>query len=349
MHRRFVIDPTYQFVPHKPTRLKSLIPLPENPRVSVVMSSFNQGGFIEETIDSILDQDYENIELIVMDGMSTDGTQAIVEDCIRRASRVRLISEEDDNPLEALHKGLRLATGHILAMQNSSDFYYPGVFTQVVDEFRRNPKLFAVGGNCPEIEADGSPREAMTGDGFYEQRTRLTVDDVLMWRQPPIQTGFFRREVLFSYGGFDERFNTCHSAFFLHFLLEGFRMGGEVWMVPEHWGVFRRHELSNHALVQSNTRDVWVEQYWSCGYAMEVFADFLSDTQMKCLETRRQVIVTEDSKDFMEQICQLIKARRVPEALDYYDSYRALLTADSQEVQQFDAVIEKVRRVSQVG
>ena len=281
-----------------------------------------------------------DVELLVVDGVSTDGTIEIVEEFTRQDPRVRLLSEEDSSPLEAIHKGLRLATGHILATQTSSDYYCPGIFRQVVREFRQNSKLFAVGGGCPEVEADGQPRPTPEDD-FYHEPTQLTVEDVFMWRHPPLQASFFRREVLFAYGGFDERFNTCHSAFFLHFLLEGFRMGGEIWMVPEQWASFRRHGEANHKLVQQNVQDIFMERSWATTYAVEVFGDFLTESQKRFGDGKLKMEVA----SILKPISTWIKEGNLQQAVDYFDSHKHYLLEDTPEIRQLHELMAKVRRI----
>ena len=94
-----------------------------SPRVSIVVPSFNQGAFIEQTLASILGQAWPNLELIVIDGGSTDGTLAVLERY--RASIRHLVSEPDRGQAHAINKGFRLATGDILAWLNSDDMYLP--------------------------------------------------------------------------------------------------------------------------------------------------------------------------------------------------------------------------------
>lgn len=94
------------------------------PRITVVTPSFNQGGFIEETILSILNQDYPNLEYIVVDAVSTDGTADVLERY--RGLIDRLIVEPDRGQTDAINKGLRLATGELVTWVNSDDMLAPG-------------------------------------------------------------------------------------------------------------------------------------------------------------------------------------------------------------------------------
>jgi glycosyltransferase involved in cell wall biosynthesis len=340
MHHRFVIDENYEFVPQKPTRVSTLIPLPDSPKISVVMVSYNQVKYIRSSIESVLNQDYENIELLIIDAVSTDGTIELVEEMMKTDSRIRLLSEEDKAPLDAMHKGLHMATGHLLAVQTTSDYYYPGAFSRAVEEFRQNPKLFGVGGLCPEINADGSHRPTHS-DSWCTEPTMLTVENALMWRQPDMQASFFRREALLAYGGFDARFHACHSTFFLHFVLEGIQMGGEIWIIPENWGVFRRHEDADHSMVLNHWQDIYLERGMSARHATIVFADILTPTQITAYDTLQRVEVA----SLIAPIKAWVNSRNLQQAIDYFDARKYRFFEDTPEVRKLNTFMEKIRKM----
>ena len=91
----------------------------KSPLVTVVTPSYNQGRFIRATIESVLSQDYPNLEYIIMDGGSTDETAAVVNDY---ASRLTWISEKDRGQSHAINKGFRMAKGEIVSWLNSDDY-----------------------------------------------------------------------------------------------------------------------------------------------------------------------------------------------------------------------------------
>lgn len=115
------------------------------PRISVVTPSFNQGHFLERTILSVLNQNYPNLEYIIMDGGSTDGSAEI----IRRHERhlARWVSEKDGGQGDAIRRGFRLCTGRILAYLNSDDVYLPDTLRRVGRLFRDRPGIDVVYGN----------------------------------------------------------------------------------------------------------------------------------------------------------------------------------------------------------
>jgi glycosyltransferase involved in cell wall biosynthesis len=125
-----------------------------NPLVSVVVPSFNQGQFIGDTLQSIFNQDYPNIEVIVMDGGSTDGTLQVLRNF---SHRITYSSEKDDGQSAAINKGFRLARGRIVTWLNSDDIYPDRqAISQVVDAFCMHPECNLVYGDF--IEIDGTNR-----------------------------------------------------------------------------------------------------------------------------------------------------------------------------------------------
>jgi glycosyltransferase involved in cell wall biosynthesis len=115
------------------------------PKISIVTPSFNQGQFLERTILSVLNQNYPNLEYVVMDGGSTDHSVDIVKKYERFLACWK--SEKDAGQGDALRRGFRLCTGGILAYLNSDDVYLPGVLQRVGSVFRDRPHTDVVYGN----------------------------------------------------------------------------------------------------------------------------------------------------------------------------------------------------------
>jgi glycosyltransferase involved in cell wall biosynthesis len=120
------------------------------PLVSIITPSFNQRAYIEKTLESVLSQDYPNIEYIVLDGGSTDGTRELL---LTYADRITLILEPDDGQADAINKGMRLATGDILAWMNSDDYYTPGAIRAAVEYLLAHPDVDFVYGDVIAIDA----------------------------------------------------------------------------------------------------------------------------------------------------------------------------------------------------
>ena len=120
-----------------------------NPKISIITPSFNQAEFIKQTIDSVLDQKYPNLEYIIMDGGSTDGSAEIIKKYAQRYPQViKWESKQDKGQVDAINRGLKIATGDIIAYLNSDDRYLPAAFAEVAKFFRQNPYKLWLVGNC---------------------------------------------------------------------------------------------------------------------------------------------------------------------------------------------------------
>ena len=128
--------------------------MPGNPLVSVVTPSFNTKQFLPAAIDSVLTQDYPAIELIVMDGGSTDGTLEILE---QYGNRLRFSSAPDNGPPDAIHKGMASARGEILVWLNADDTFQPGAIRHAVDFLTSHPDVDVVYGDGWWIDEDSRP------------------------------------------------------------------------------------------------------------------------------------------------------------------------------------------------
>lgn len=168
--------------------------------VSVITPSFNQAAFIEETIRSVLLQNYPALDYLVIDGGSTDGTLNI----LRRYERwLRWISEPDRGQTDAINKGLRLAAGDILAYLNSDDTYLPDGLHAMVDFYRTHPTAGLVYGECRVIDEHSVPFGDLPRRPFSLRRT-IERGEFL-----PQQAVFWRRVVMDKVGLFDD---TLHYA-----------------------------------------------------------------------------------------------------------------------------------------
>jgi hypothetical protein len=133
----------------------------DSPLVSVIMPSFNQSSFIAASVESVLSQDYQPLELIVMDGSSTDGTQAVLASLHERyGARLRWYSEPDSGPAEAINKAIRLARGEFLGWLNSDDVYTQGAVSRAVSNLLAHPDWVMAYGHGQWIDIDGR----VTGD-----------------------------------------------------------------------------------------------------------------------------------------------------------------------------------------
>jgi glycosyltransferase involved in cell wall biosynthesis len=171
------------------------------PRISVITPSYNQGRFIEQTIRSVIMQDYPNLEYIIMDGGSTDASVEIIKKYEQQLAYWE--SQSDRGQSHAINKGFARATGDILCWLNSDDYFLPDTLQTVGEIFADSTDDFALVGHCIQVYEDGRPPLEATGK--YEGLDRL----LQFWKgyrmhQPSI---FWRREVFERVGYLDESLN----------------------------------------------------------------------------------------------------------------------------------------------
>jgi len=170
----------------------------EGLKLSVVIPTLNQVGTIEDTILSIINQNYRNYEIIIMDGGSNDGTLEVVkkyEDWVDF-----LISGDDSGQSNAINKGFQLASGDIFSWINSDDYYLPGAFSKVVKVFTESSAIDIVVGNGEIVTLDHKflkHIKAMT----------MTRENLLQWINDKWimqQSCFWRASIWEDSGGVDE-------------------------------------------------------------------------------------------------------------------------------------------------
>lgn len=206
------------------------------PRISIVTPSYNQGAFLEETIRSVLLQGYPNLEYLVIDGGSTDGSVDIMRKYA--PSIASSISEPDSGQSEAINKGFRQATGEIVAWMNSDDYLWPGVLERAAEIWRRSDParfwvVFAI-----EHHDEESGRRWVT-----PQQQANALDDWLVGKVQVNQQGsFWSRSITEAVGLLDEDLHLgMDTEYFMRMVANGYRMERINEVVG---GTFRIHDAS---------------------------------------------------------------------------------------------------------
>lgn len=197
-------------------------------KISILTPSFNQGKYIEQNIQSVLHQNYDNLEHIILDGGSQDNTLEI----LRKYSHLRWISEKDRGQSHALNKGLSMASGEIIGWLNSDDYYKNDIFNDVVSCFK-NDEIIWVKGDIVLLNEQKNTSVLVINKSFTFESIKMGMP----WEVAQPGT-FFTRDAALKVGGYDE---SLHMA-----------MDGDLWIrlaklsspviIHKTWAFFRIHE-----------------------------------------------------------------------------------------------------------
>jgi glycosyltransferase involved in cell wall biosynthesis len=173
----------------------------KTPRISVVIPSLNKAKYIGKTLDSIFEQKYSNVEVIIQDGGSVDETIEIIKKYAKKYP-IKWESKKDNGQVDAVNMGLSKASGEILTFINADDFYLPGAFLEILKAYTNYPNSLWFAGRSMVINKDGN--EVAKIVTFYKNlllslysRFYLLITNYLM--QPSV---FFTKEAFKKYGPF---------------------------------------------------------------------------------------------------------------------------------------------------
>jgi GT2 family glycosyltransferase len=201
--------------------------------VSIVTPSFNQASYLEQTMRSVLDQDHADIEYLVIDGGSTDGTVDLIKNHAPRLAY--WVSEKDSGQADAINKGMARSKGDIVAWLNSDDYYLPGTVAAAVRAFDANPDVVLVYADMFAVDQHGQTFNTLR----YRQ---LTLEDLLSFQiigQPAV---FMRRSAFENAGGLDLSYHFVLD----HHLWIRIASQGRILHVPQTWAAARYHPAAKN-------------------------------------------------------------------------------------------------------
>jgi glycosyltransferase involved in cell wall biosynthesis len=209
------------------------------PRLSVITPSFNSAKTIRETIASVVNQNYPRLEHLVVDGGSTDGTQAILRDY----PHLRWVSEQDEGHYHAMNKGLQLCQGEVVAILNADDCYRAGALRQVGEAFQNHADWDGLFTDVVYVDGRGEP--------IFSRKEAIFDYDVLRFGDVCYvihPTLFLRKSVYDSLGGYKHRefLNCCDVELILRLGRERRRIGH----IPEFLVNYRIHQHGQSADVR---------------------------------------------------------------------------------------------------
>jgi glycosyltransferase involved in cell wall biosynthesis len=202
-------------------------------KISLVTISFNQAQYLESTIRSVLNQGYRELEYIVVDAGSIDGSREIIERY--RDHITHTIFEPDEGPADGLNKGFARATGEIYGYLNSDDLLLPGALAEVAQAFSANPASDVIYGHGIAIDGKGMVVSKVRSDRFNLRRAAYGNSIIMQ------QAAFWRARAFHDVEGFN-KFNrlSWDGEFWVDLALAGKVLERR----EAYWGVFRLHEGS---------------------------------------------------------------------------------------------------------
>lgn len=183
--------------------------------ISIITPSYNRAQFIREAIKSVIQQNYDPVEHIVIDACSTDSTLQI----LKEYSHIKVIREKDQGMYDAINKGIRDAKGEIIGLLNTDDLYEEEAFESVIHRFEDEPYLYAVvGGATVFVDEEGSRCTI---------RFNPWIEPADLWERvtigiPVMNAWFFRRDVFEKLGGFNSTYRfAADKEFLIRYAISG--------------------------------------------------------------------------------------------------------------------------------
>jgi len=243
------------------------------PTIAIVVPSFNQAAYIRETLQSLVDQEYPKLKVIIQDGGSTDGSIAIAEEFVTRYPEIfGLFVEKDAGQADALNRGFAKAKADILGFLNSDDTYFPKILHRVASEIDRDKRRFIVMGRCLFTGENSRYVGVEHPAEFISHFEHLAI-----WKRGyntiPQPSVFWHRDVWDRAGGFDIQEHHALD----YDLFCRFSRHYRIHRVDELWSTYRMHDSSKSS---QRTEDEVLEL--TVGVSKKYWGSLLSLTRWRC-------------------------------------------------------------------
>lgn len=240
-------------------------------KVSIITVVYNGAKTIEKTIQSVLNQSYKNIEYIIVDGLSEDGTQEIIE---KYRSRIAVfISEKDDGLYDAMNKGIRSATGDIVGIINSDDWYAENAVKKVVNYFEQSQQEL-VYGRIVYVYPDGRKK----------LEVKKPLNQIWYSMATPHPTIFIKRSIYEKLGYFDTEYKIAAD---YDYILKLYSKGVRFGYIDEVIAYFRYGGLSTFRQKEmwSEAEEISMKYIDACPYKKEILPEMERLHQWRCFAT----------------------------------------------------------------
>lgn len=216
-----------------------------NPKVSIITPSYNQGKFIEETILSVINQSYRNIEFIVIDACSSDETQEVLKKYSNNIDIIKI--EKDNGQADAINKGIKLATGDLITWINSDDLLYENSIEKVVSIFNQNNDIDFIYGDVDIIDVNSNKIRVLKGDQIHVPSVFFHLDLPI-----PQQGSIWKKEINNEIGLLNLNWHyVLDREYFLRLCLKY-----KLLYIPNILGAFRQHFDSKSIRL----KDSWINE-----------------------------------------------------------------------------------------
>ena len=284
---------------------------PKFPRISIITPSYNQGQFLEETIRSVLLQDYPAIEYIIIDGGSKDNSKAIIKKYKKKLAWS--VSETDNGQADAINKGLKKATGEFVAWLNSDDIYTENAISSAIEKLKSNPDCGMVFSNVLSMDSESSIFNTMLyGDWGLHELMQFKVIG-----QPGI---FMRKKALDDVGFLDPDFHYLMD----HHLWLKIASKYPIKHVDEFWAAARFHPAAKNLI---GSAKYGKEAFQICEW-MEKQPDFLP--------------LFQKNKKKIEAGAYLLKARYLLEGKNNWSAFKNYLKGVTLDISSLPRDINRI-------